>query len=34
LKLYPEPEPEIKNIMDMYPENPEIVNLVDLFSGV
>jgi hypothetical protein len=34
LKLYPEPKPEIKNIMDMNPENPEIVNLIDLFSGV
>lgn len=39
MKLYPEPKPncekpEIKNIMDMYPENPEIVNLIDLFSGV
>jgi hypothetical protein len=35
LKLYPEPnyeKSEIKNIMDMYPENPEIVNLADLFS--
>ena len=32
LKLYPEPEPEIKNIMDMNPENQKIVNLIDLFS--
>ena len=34
LKLYPEPEPEIKNIMNMNPENLEIVNLIDLFSEV
>ena len=34
LKLYSEPEPEIKNIMDMNPENQKIVNLIDLFSEV
>ena len=34
LKLYPEPEPDIKNIMDMNPENQKNVNLIDLFSKV
>ena len=34
LKLYPEPEPDIKNIMDMNPENQKNVNLIDLFSEV
>ena len=34
LKLYSEAEPEIKNIMDMNPENQKIVNLIDLFSEV